>query len=104
MSGPQPPSPNAFKKPKPLRRSSKPVPLAFIAEHSAKPSMPSPTAPPTQKTSKYPPAEPEALWLLAPQTQSIIQARGNANRPAAGKSRRILQEWATREGLKIAIN
>jgi hypothetical protein len=39
-----------------------------------------------------------------PTKRSIIQARGNANRAAAGKSRRILEEWATREGLKIAVD
>jgi len=35
--------------------------------------------------------------------RAVIQARGMANRPASGKPRRLLYEWATREGLQMAI-
>lgn len=35
--------------------------------------------------------------------RAVIQARGMANRSASGKPRRLLQEWASREGLQMAI-
>jgi len=34
---------------------------------------------------------------------AVVQARGLANRSAAGKPLRLLQEWASREGLEMAI-
>lgn len=33
----------------------------------------------------------------------VVQARGMANRSASGKPRRLLQDWALREGLQMAI-
>jgi len=38
-----------------------------------------------------------------PKKRAIIQARGKANRPAAGKPRQVLYKWAAREGLQMAI-
>jgi hypothetical protein len=35
--------------------------------------------------------------------RAVVQARGMANRSASGKPRRLLQEWALREGLQMAI-
>lgn len=36
-----------------------------------------------------------------PRKRAVVQARGLANRSASGKPRRLLQEWAMREGLEI---
>jgi hypothetical protein len=38
-----------------------------------------------------------------PAKRAIIQARGRANRAASGKSLQLLQNWATRERLRMAI-
>ncbi|HTV07569.1 MAG TPA: PcfJ domain-containing protein [Candidatus Aquilonibacter sp.] len=38
-----------------------------------------------------------------PGKRAVIQARGTANRSASGKARRLLLEWAAREGLVMAI-
>jgi hypothetical protein len=38
-----------------------------------------------------------------PKRRAVIQARGKANRSASGKPRRLLHEWASREGLQMAI-
>jgi hypothetical protein len=38
-----------------------------------------------------------------PKRRAIIQARGRANRLAAGKSLRLLKDWAGRERLRLAI-
>lgn len=38
-----------------------------------------------------------------PQRCAVIQARGRANRAASGRSLRLLQEWAVREKLRMAI-
>jgi len=35
--------------------------------------------------------------------RAVVQARGMANRSASGKPRRLLQEWALREGLQMTI-
>lgn len=35
--------------------------------------------------------------------RAVVQARGMANRSASGKPRRLLQEWALREGLHMVI-
>lgn len=35
--------------------------------------------------------------------RAVIQARGLANRSASGKPRRLLQEWAMREGLQMVV-
>jgi len=35
--------------------------------------------------------------------RAVVQARGMANRSASGKPRRLLNEWAIREGLQMAI-
>ncbi len=35
--------------------------------------------------------------------RAVVQARGRANRSASGKPRRILQDWAARERLQMAI-
>ena len=40
---------------------------------------------------------------IDPKKRAVIQARGKANRAASGKPRRLLHEWANREGLQIAI-
>ena len=40
---------------------------------------------------------------IDPKKRAIIQARGKANRSASGKPRRLLHEWAIREGLQMAI-
>ena len=37
-----------------------------------------------------------------PQSNSVVQARGLRNRPAAGKPLRLIQAWARREGLRMA--
>jgi len=37
-----------------------------------------------------------------PTKRAVIQARGMANRSASGKPRRLLREWAMREGLQMA--
>jgi hypothetical protein len=34
--------------------------------------------------------------------RAVVQARGMANRSASGKPRRLLQDWASREGLQMA--
>jgi hypothetical protein len=38
-----------------------------------------------------------------PKRRTVIQARGRANRVATGKSLRLLQDWAVRERLRMAI-
>lgn len=38
-----------------------------------------------------------------PKRRTVIQARGRANRPATGKPLRLLQNWAVRERLRMAI-
>jgi hypothetical protein len=38
-----------------------------------------------------------------PKNRAVIQARGRANRSASGKSLRLLQDWAIREKLQMAI-
>ena len=38
-----------------------------------------------------------------PKRRVVIQARGRANRTASGKSLRLLQDWAVRERLRMAI-
>ena len=38
-----------------------------------------------------------------PRKRTVIQARGHANRTASGKSLRLLQDWAVRERLQMAI-
>jgi len=38
-----------------------------------------------------------------PKRRAVIQARGRANRTASGRPLRLLQDWATREGLRMAI-
>ena len=38
-----------------------------------------------------------------PKNRVVIQARGRANRAASGKSLRLLQDWAARERLRMAI-
>ena len=38
-----------------------------------------------------------------PKRRAVIQARGRANRRASGKPLRLLQEWAHRERLELAI-
>jgi hypothetical protein len=38
-----------------------------------------------------------------PKRRAIVQARGRANRVASGKPLRLMQDWATRERLKMAI-
>ncbi len=38
-----------------------------------------------------------------PRRRAVIQARGQANRAASGKSLRLLQDWAGRERLRMAI-
>lgn len=38
-----------------------------------------------------------------PRRRAVIQARGRANRAASGKSLRLLQDWAVRERLQMAI-
>jgi hypothetical protein len=38
-----------------------------------------------------------------PKKHAIIQARGRANRSASGKPLKLLHEWASREGLDVAI-
>jgi PcfJ-like protein len=40
---------------------------------------------------------------LDPKKRTIVQARGWANRTATGKPRRLLQEWADRERLHLAV-
>jgi hypothetical protein len=40
---------------------------------------------------------------IDPKKRAVIQARGKANRLASGKPRRLLHEWANREGLQMAI-
>jgi hypothetical protein len=38
-----------------------------------------------------------------PKRRTVIQARGRANRPATGKPLRLVQNWAVRERLRMAI-
>jgi hypothetical protein len=38
-----------------------------------------------------------------PKRRAVIQARGRANRTASGRPLRLLQDWAIREGLRMAI-
>ena len=38
-----------------------------------------------------------------PKRRAVVQARGRTNRPAAGKPLRLLQDWAARERLQLAI-
>ena len=38
-----------------------------------------------------------------PRRRAVIQARGRANRAASGRALRLLQDWAIREGLRMAI-
>jgi PcfJ-like protein len=38
-----------------------------------------------------------------PKRRAVIQARGRANRAASGKPLRLLQDWAVRERLRMAI-
>jgi hypothetical protein len=38
-----------------------------------------------------------------PRRRAVIQVRGRANRAASGKSLRLLQDWAVRERLRMAI-
>ena len=38
-----------------------------------------------------------------PRRRAVIQARGRANRAASGKPLRLLQDWAARERLRVAI-
>jgi hypothetical protein len=38
-----------------------------------------------------------------PKKRAVIQARGKANRSASGKPLKLLREWASREGLEMAI-
>lgn len=38
-----------------------------------------------------------------PQKRAVVQARGRANRAASGKPLRLLQDWADRERLQLAI-
>jgi hypothetical protein len=38
-----------------------------------------------------------------PKKRAVIQARGNANHSASGKLLKLLHEWASREGLEMAI-
>jgi hypothetical protein len=38
-----------------------------------------------------------------PRRRAVIQARGRANRAASGRSLRLLQDWAVRERLRMAI-
>jgi hypothetical protein len=40
---------------------------------------------------------------LDPKRRAIVQARGRANRTASGKPLRLLQDWAVRERLEVAI-
>ena len=40
---------------------------------------------------------------INPTKRAVIQARGRANRIASGKSLRLLQDWAARERLRMAI-
>lgn len=40
---------------------------------------------------------------IDPKRRSIIQARGKANRSPSGKPRRLLYQWAAREGLQMNI-
>ncbi len=40
---------------------------------------------------------------LDPKRRAVVQARGWANRTAIGKPRRLLQEWADRERLHLAV-
>lgn len=40
---------------------------------------------------------------IDPRKRVVIQARGKVNRSASGKPRRLLHEWAIREGLQMAI-
>lgn len=40
---------------------------------------------------------------IDPKRRLVIQARGRANRPASGKPRRLLFDWAAREGLQVKI-
>jgi PcfJ-like protein len=39
-----------------------------------------------------------------PKKRAVIQARGKANRSASGKPLKLLHEWASREGLDMAIS
>jgi|SRR5579871_295421 len=38
-----------------------------------------------------------------PKRRTVVQARGRANRTASGKSLKLLQDWAVRERLKMAV-
>jgi hypothetical protein len=40
---------------------------------------------------------------IDPKTRAVVQARGRANRAASGKPLRLLQDWADRERLRMAI-
>lgn len=38
-----------------------------------------------------------------PKRRAVVQARARANRPPSGRPRRLLLEWASREGLQMAL-
>jgi hypothetical protein len=40
---------------------------------------------------------------IDPRKRAVVQARGWANRAASGKPLRLLQDWAARERLQLAI-